>query len=197
MRNKQPSDTRINREGITVKYTIEYTEKDEPINNDYTNLKQFQVKDIEEMLQQMFLLRQCDKHNINIGYNIEDSEGWLVEDYCNDTENFSANSVELKQKKSITILEQTIKDQQKELDNYNSFIKKYNATKQFEEYQKEQNTHTYYYRLRPPSIGCQPSKGLISTDSGPTEYNNRTYHGTCTYDRELTEKELNEYELDK
>jgi len=134
---KQPSDTRINREGLTVKYTIEYTEKDEPINNQYTNLKQFQVKDLEEMLQQMFLLRQCNKHNINVGYNISDSNGWLVEDYCNDTEYFTANSVELKQKKEIKNLEQTIEAQETELELFKTFLNQYNSSTMFEKWKKE------------------------------------------------------------
>lgn len=137
MYNKQPSDTRINREGIAVKYIIEYTEKDEPINSHYTNLKQFQVKDLEEMLQQMFLLRQHGMHNINVGYNISDSEGWLVEDYCNDTECFMANAVEAKQKKEIKKLEQTIEAQENELALHREFLSQYNSLDMFKKWKEE------------------------------------------------------------
>lgn len=136
---KQPSDTRINRDGITVKYIIEYTEKDEFINNQYTNLKQFQVKDLEEMLQQMFLLRQHDKHNINVGFNISDSKDWIVEDYCNDTEFFTANSVEAKQKKEIKKLEQTVEAQENEIELFKAFLNQYNSLPMFEKWKKERS----------------------------------------------------------
>lgn len=134
---KKQSETRINREGITVKYVIEYTEKDEPINSHYSNLKQFEVKDLEEMLQQMFLLRQHGKHNINVGYNISDSQNWIVEDYCNDTEFFTANSVEVKQKKEIKNLEQTIAAQENEIEFYKTFLNQYNSLAMFEKWKKE------------------------------------------------------------
>jgi len=60
-----------------------------------------------------------------------------------------------------------------------------------------ENKYTYYYRLRPPSMGCQPSKGLKEMTEDSILHNDRTYWGTCIYDRELTSKELYEYDLDK
>jgi len=56
--------------------------------------------------------------------------------------------------------------------------------------------YIYYYRLRPPSMGCQPSKGLLEMNGDSTIHNSREYHGTCTYNRELTSKELYDYDLD-
>lgn len=134
---KQLSDTRINREGIVVKYTIEYMEKDEPIKDDYSNLKQFQLKDLEELMEQMFLLRQHEKYNINIGYNISNSKGWLVEDYVNCTETFTANAIEAKQKKEIKNLEQTIESQENELKFYKVFLSQYNASDSFKKWKME------------------------------------------------------------
>lgn len=51
---------------------------------------------------------------------------------------------------------------------------------------------TYGMRLRGFSPGCQPMNGLIehrSTPQGP-------YYDLLTYDHELTEKEMQDYELD-
>lgn len=47
----------------------------------------------------------------------------------------------------------------------------------------------YTYRLRGFSIGCQPS-GFIKHDDSIGR------HGAVAYDRELTEEEISEYELD-
>jgi hypothetical protein len=61
----------------------------------------------------------------------------------------------------------------------------------------EPQTYTYYCRLRPPFIGCQPRNGLIETNCNEIEHNNRTYWGTVTYNRTLTDAELYSYDLDK
>lgn len=50
----------------------------------------------------------------------------------------------------------------------------------------------YGMRLRGFSIGCQPMKGLVKRIDDPR----RRYHDLLLYDRELTEKELDDYELD-
>lgn len=52
------------------------------------------------------------------------------------------------------------------------------------------NEKLYWYemRLRPMGIGCQP-KGIV-------EFNeNKGNWGIVAYDRKLTEKELNDYDL--
>ena len=56
-------------------------------------------------------------------------------------------------------------------------------------------TYTYYYRLRPPSIGTQP-KDFIKLNPNSIIVNNREYWGSVSYHRELTEKELYQYDLD-
>lgn len=55
--------------------------------------------------------------------------------------------------------------------------------------------HEYRYgmRLRGFSIGCQPMRGFIRRED---DISGR-YHDIIVYDRELTEKELSDYELDK
>ena len=52
--------------------------------------------------------------------------------------------------------------------------------------------YKYGYRPRPPSIGTQP-KGFLRLNAD--RY--RGYWGYVVYDRELTEKEMFEYDLDK
>lgn len=53
-------------------------------------------------------------------------------------------------------------------------------------------TYTYGMRLRGFSLGCQPMNGFIRRENDPSG----RYHDLLVYDRELTEKELNDYELD-
>ena len=57
--------------------------------------------------------------------------------------------------------------------------------------------YTYYCRLRLPTPGTQPKKGLLRVNSDGVTMNNREYWGTVTYNRELTESELFNYDLDK
>ena len=53
--------------------------------------------------------------------------------------------------------------------------------------------YRYGMRLRGFSLGCQPMKGLIERQDDPTG----RYHDILIYDRELTEQEVRNYELDK
>lgn len=53
--------------------------------------------------------------------------------------------------------------------------------------------YLYGIRLRGFSIGCQPMDGFVERlddESG-------TYHDILVYDRELTQKEREDYELDR
>ena len=52
--------------------------------------------------------------------------------------------------------------------------------------------YRYGMRLRGFSIGCQPMRGLIARADGPTH----KYYDILMYDRQLTEDEINGYELD-
>ena len=184
-------------EKIKTIYTVEYTEKDEPFKDDYSNAKKIETLDLESSIDIMFKLRQRNKFNINV-YTLTEIDGqWITEDYCNDCEQFTdtQQSVDLKHKNNDLL--KAMEEMQKELDLYKKFIAQYNATKEFKKFKDEQNTHTYYYRLRPPSPGCQPKQGLLETNNKEIEYNNRKYWGYAVYDRELSDKELYEYDLDK
>lgn len=53
-------------------------------------------------------------------------------------------------------------------------------------------TEKYGMRLRGFSIGCQPMEGLIERQDDATG----KYYDILIYNRQLTEKELQDYELD-
>lgn len=55
--------------------------------------------------------------------------------------------------------------------------------------------YTYGMRLRGFSIGCQPMNGLIGREERP-DIDTNLYYDIIAYDRELTEEECKEYELD-
>ena len=52
--------------------------------------------------------------------------------------------------------------------------------------------YTYGMRLRGFSPGCQPMAGLVERRDDPKGI----YHDLLLYDRELSEKEMRDYELD-
>lgn len=57
----------------------------------------------------------------------------------------------------------------------------------------------YYYRLRPPGPGCQPKAGLVAvTAFGTCRYIESVgckAWGVCEYDRELSNEEIEAFEL--
>jgi len=52
--------------------------------------------------------------------------------------------------------------------------------------------YKYGMRLRGYAPLCQPMNGLVNREDDPTG----KYHDVLVYDRQLTEQELREYELD-
>lgn len=62
----------------------------------------------------------------------------------------------------------------------------------------DNKTYTYGMRLRGFSIGAQPMKGILSAEDGDdkVEMYGKFYHSILHYSRKLTQKELDEYELD-
>ena len=54
-------------------------------------------------------------------------------------------------------------------------------------------TYKYGMRLRGFSIACQPMEGFVERID---DYTGR-YHDIIIYDRELTDKEVEDYELDR
>ncbi|HBY19434.1 MAG TPA: hypothetical protein DEG71_00160, partial [Clostridiales bacterium] len=167
-----------------VTYNSEYTEKDEDFKDDFSNVKKIDCKDLEEMTKYMFQLRQRNMYNINLYTLVENNGQWIMEDNAMQCECFKDTLQAEKTHKYNRELTEAMEEKQKELDLYKSFIAQYNATKEFEKWKKEQNTFTYYYRLRPPSPGCQPKNGLLEMNSEKVIHNDRTYWGSCTYDRE-------------
>ena len=53
--------------------------------------------------------------------------------------------------------------------------------------------YKYGMRLRGFSIGCQPMKGLVERQDDKTG----KYWDILVYDRKLTDKEINDYELER
>ena len=75
-----------------------------------------------------------------------------------------------------------------ELELYKKFIADHNSQKLFEQYKNKNSLHWYELKFRSPSPGCQP-KDFIEID------NQKGKWGIVGYDRELTKKELNDYEM--
>lgn len=55
--------------------------------------------------------------------------------------------------------------------------------------------YLYGMRLRGYAPGCQPKEGLLNIYYG-SQYGTRVYHNLISYNRPLTEKEMQDYELD-
>lgn len=53
--------------------------------------------------------------------------------------------------------------------------------------------YVYGMRLRPFSIGCQPSEGLLGLYEEKVEHD---YHDLICYDRKLSQEEEDHYSLD-
>ena len=64
----------------------------------------------------------------------------------------------------------------------------FDVPEEVEEVKEESNLYEYVYRLRGFSLGCQP-KGFVSHNDNVGRF------GSVTYDRALTKKEMDEYEL--
>ena len=56
--------------------------------------------------------------------------------------------------------------------------------------------YRYRMRLRPFDMGCQPTDGLEDIEDEQT-VNGRHYWNILIYSRELSDKEVADYELDK
>lgn len=56
---------------------------------------------------------------------------------------------------------------------------------------------TYYCMLRPPTPGAIPKDGIVEVVDKKIVKNNMEYWGYVTYNRELTKKELYQYDLEK
>lgn len=62
---------------------------------------------------------------------------------------------------------------------------------------KNKKYYHYGMRLRPFGIGCQPKDGFVGrTDDFNVFFESERYWDILIYDRELTEKEMLDYDLD-
>ncbi|WP_137743284.1 defense against restriction DarA-related protein [Robertmurraya siralis] len=174
----------------TITYAIEHTKHDPELEEiNYSNLIREEFKDLEQTLYFLNIYQQQGYQNITIMYTVYNKDGQhIIEDYVSEidiTLNSKHQEETNKRNKELT---KVIEEQQKELELYKQFLTKYNSIKLFEKFKKESNIHWYAYRLRGFSLGCQP-KGHIKVD------HSKGRHGIIAYDRELTQKELDDYEL--
>jgi len=122
---------------LTVTYKAEYTNELELL-QDFENLKTVKdIRDLEDLINTMFLLRQRGKHNINIGYIIENNTGnWLVEDYANCCEDYASTAKEKELETKMNKQAETIIELHNELELMKEFLNKYNAMDRFKKEMK-------------------------------------------------------------
>jgi len=141
MRTKK-SETRIHPDytkRVKVSYSIEYTEKDEAINSDLSNLKKLECLDLESMIKYMFQLRQLNNFNVNL-YTITTLDGqWISEDSVNDTEHYIDTKQGELLAKSNRVMQRSMEEITEELNQYKAFIKMYNSEGIFKKYLKGEN----------------------------------------------------------
>jgi len=136
------------------------------------------------------LLVKKGNHEIIEDYNIfteilDGNNETLFEDYT-DNVHFWNNPIdsELQQEN------EKLKEQLIELELYKKFISDHNSQKLFDQYKNKNSLYWYELKFRSPSPGCQPND-FIEID------NQKGKWGIVGYDRELSKKELNEYEMKK
>lgn len=56
--------------------------------------------------------------------------------------------------------------------------------------------YIYWMRMRPPAPGAQPMEGLIKLSNREIWYDGSHYWGECIYGRELSRKEIDDYEME-
>jgi len=125
----------------------------------------------------------------------------IIEDYRIYTEIFDGNNDTLFEDYTDNIhywnnpIDQQIQEENKqlkeqlvELELYKKFIAEHNSQKLFEQWKNKNSLHWYELKFRSPSPGCQP-KDFIEID------NNKGKWGIVGYNRELSKKELSDYEM--
>ena len=135
------SETRIHPDytkRVKVSYSIEYTDKDETINSNLSNLKKIQCLDLESMVKYMFYLRQLNKYNINLYTITTIDDQWIAEDSVNDTEGYIDTKQGTLLVKHNRELQQSTDETILELNQYKAFIKLYNSEDMFKKYLKEE-----------------------------------------------------------
>lgn len=173
-----------------VTYAIEHTGHDTELEEiNYSNLLREEFKDLEQTLYFLNIYQQQGYQNITIMYTVYNKEGQhIIEDYVSEIDLILNTKHQEETNKRNRQLTKVIEEQQKEIELYKTFLEKYRSTELFEKFKKENNIFWYEYRLRGFSLGCQP-KGHIDVK------HNVGRHGIIAYNRQLTQSELDEYEL--
>jgi len=125
-----------NDKNLTLKYFVEYTNEPER-DQDFTNIKQLpKVKNLEDAINRMLLLRKQNKHNIAIGYEISDNNTnkLVISDDAWNLEYLRTTTQEDKMQEHINKQNNLITELGKELELMKSFLVKYNA---MDRYNKE------------------------------------------------------------
>ncbi|MNH75572.1 hypothetical protein D3C73_278160 [compost metagenome] len=174
-------------------YTIETTMHDTDVKNDYSNMIQRQCKNITDTLELFNTWQAAGYKNISIQTIVNMDNDTLIEDSSETMLELSINNSEMQElKQENKRLQATLK--QKEV--YEAFINKYKVQDTFKKFKDDYHKSNkdanglYWYemRLRPVSIGCQPS------DFVKVEHN-KGNHGIVAYDRPLKENELIDYDM--
>jgi hypothetical protein len=192
---------------LTILYTIEHTKHDDKLEEiNYSNVYQEEYYSMDSFMQGLNYVQSQGYKNISVstqvlqGENVGNcSHNTLIEDISNDVDIAINSSYVQTTRKENERLNKLCQSQKEEIELYDSFLKRYNSHNLFEKYLEEYDTNKYgnkdknnlywySYRLRGFSLGCQP-KGHIKQD--PTIGR----HGIIAYDRQLTDTELEEYEL--
>jgi len=122
-----------NDKNLTLKYFVEYTNEPER-DQDFTNIKQLpKVKNLEDAINRMLLLRKQNKHNIAIGYEISDNNTnkLVISDDAWNLEYLRTTTQEDKMQEHINKQNNLITELAQELELYKEFLNKYNAMDRF------------------------------------------------------------------
>lgn len=180
-------------DSINVSYIVETTQNDEDVHIDFENIYKKECATLGEAIWIVCEWQKVGYNNINVMTQVKRDGETIIEDTANDVY-FTSPEDSRFQKWNRELVE--ISDVLTEENMvYKEFVKKYRSEKLFDEFVKDRNVfnvedglYWYAYRLRGFSIGCQP-KGHIDVrhDVGR--------HGIVGYERELTDKEMSEFEL--
>jgi len=157
--------------------------------------RKYPYKTLSEVLTASYFIKLLtDKEGYNtitdyrIYTTIKDGKNRIILEDTTDNVHYwhSIFDNELRQK------ERQLEEQLTELELYKKFIVEYKAEKQFQEWKEKKNNftniHWYELKFRSPSPGCQP-KDFVEID------NNKGKWGIVGYNRELSQKELSDYEM--
>ena len=155
--------------------------------------REYSYNNLSEVLTASYFISLLTKkgvHGTITDYNIyteiiDGNNDTLFEDYT-DNIHYWNNPVD----QQIQEENEQLKEQLAELELYKKFISDHNSQKLFDQYKNKNSLYWYELKFRSPSPGCQPND-FIEID------NQKGKWGIVGYDRELSKKELNEYEMKK